>query len=80
MQFKIHGVDTPADEIFFRLVPGAMTGEILLVAVNKAGHPMAGGNILRLDKNGRITRCQNVSPKLGLELNHKGQVKLTTEG
>ncbi|MDD5225673.1 MAG: hypothetical protein PHV97_00630 [Candidatus Omnitrophica bacterium] len=61
----------------FRLVRDH-AGDIVLMAVDASGNKLYCGNILWIDRQGRIRRFSGLSPEIGLELeedsNHRVRV------
>lgn len=87
--FEEKKVEKPKKEFSLRLVKGRImvapfsfssameTKEVVkLVAVDKDGNPYSAGNILYFNDNGTVTRCTDVDPELGFQLDELGRVKI----
>ena len=65
---------TTAPALDLKLAPSG--DSILLAAVDAAGNPIRGGEILFVLPSGKIQRIPNLSPSLGLSLDASGRIEI----
>lgn len=75
---KIEVIERKENTMYVRLMPASMGG-VRLVACNKDGKPLAGGNLVMLSNDGSINLysciCFQGADKM-LQLDHRGKIKV----
>lgn len=76
MKFKAFE-ENPQEEptVYFRVIADE-DGEPVLVACDKKGTRLSGGNIARITFDGRLSRYKPVSSDLGLKLDDMGRIDI----
>ncbi len=81
MKFKIFNPNRkPRErtEVFFKLV-ASLYGGVTLIACDSTGEMLAHGNILDIRGTGKLDRRSCVNDALGLQLDARRRIKLSTE-
>lgn len=72
MQLEIH--ETNDHAVRLQLYKGEGSDSIVVRAVDAAGQPWVGNNLIEFRPDGSIYRFMRVNPKLGLQLDSIGQI------